>query len=113
MSLYFDAANILLNSEGVGGSLKSRIFNNKKLKNAPAHVYALVAQATKWSPILKEVIEKRLRLALLVAFQRAREGDELREGGFEFSRGHSVKSAGPGRARQVCATERFPPPSRH
>ncbi len=58
MSLYFDAANILLNSEGVGGSLKSRIFNNKKLKNAPAHVYALVAQATKWSPILKEVIEK-------------------------------------------------------
>ena len=58
MSLYFDAANMLLNSEGVGGSLKSRIFNNKKLKNAPAHVYALVAQATKWSPILKEVIEK-------------------------------------------------------
>ena len=58
MSLYFDAANMLLNSEGVGGSLKSRIFNNKKLKNAPAHVYALLAQATKWSPILKEVIEK-------------------------------------------------------
>jgi putative methyltransferase len=58
MSLYFDAANILLNSEGAGGSLKSRTFSNKKLKNTPAHVYALVAQTKKWSPILKEVIEK-------------------------------------------------------
>ena len=58
MSLYFDAANILLNNEGAGGSLKSRTFNNKKLKNAPTHVYALVAQAKKWSPILKEVIER-------------------------------------------------------
>jgi len=57
MSLYFDAANIL-NSEDAGGSLKSRTFNNKKLKNSPAHVYALIAQATKWSTILKEVIEK-------------------------------------------------------
>ena len=58
MSLYFDAANILLNSEDAGGSLKSRTFNNKKLKNSPAQVYALIAQATKWSTILKEVIEK-------------------------------------------------------
>jgi 25S rRNA (cytosine2278-C5)-methyltransferase len=58
MSLYFDAANVLLNNEGAGGSLKSRTFNNKKLKNSPARVYALIAQTTKWSPILKEVIEK-------------------------------------------------------
>ncbi len=36
----------------------------------------------------KEALEKRLRLALLIAFQRTGEGDELREGGFKFCGGH-------------------------
>lgn len=58
MSLYYDAADILANKEKAGGSLKSRIYNSQKLKNNPAQVYALVAESTKWAPVLKEVVEK-------------------------------------------------------
>ena len=38
--------------------MKNRIFGKKDLKSSPGAVYALVAESTKWSPVLKEVIEK-------------------------------------------------------
>ncbi|GAB7349722.1 hypothetical protein MBLNU459_g0459t1 [Dothideomycetes sp. NU459] len=58
MSLYYEAAAVIANSESKGGSLKNRIFGNKDLKSNPASVFALCAEATKWSEVLKEVIEK-------------------------------------------------------
>jgi hypothetical protein len=58
MSLYYEAAAILSNPDKVGGSLKSRIFGKKDLKSSPANVFALVMETTKWSAVLKEVVEK-------------------------------------------------------
>lgn len=58
MSLYFEAAGILANTEAKGGSLKNRIFGKKDLKSPPGAVYALIAEATKWSSVLKEVVER-------------------------------------------------------
>ncbi|KAI9739127.1 MAG: hypothetical protein M1834_007340 [Cirrosporium novae-zelandiae] len=58
MSLYQDAARILISPSSAGGSLKSRIYNDRTLRCSPAQVFALVSESTKWSPILKEVIEK-------------------------------------------------------
>lgn len=61
MSLYHETAALLLNESSVthGGSLKSRVFGSesKKLKSPPAQVYALALESSKWSSILKEVIE--------------------------------------------------------
>lgn len=64
MSLYHETAEVLEAPASAGGNLKSRIFKNKKLKSAPAQVYALAIETCKWSPVLKEVIEnsKLLRL---------------------------------------------------
>jgi hypothetical protein len=58
MSLYYEAAAILSNPEKVGGSLKSRIFGRKDLKSSPVNVFALVTETTKWSAVLKEVVER-------------------------------------------------------
>jgi 25S rRNA (cytosine2278-C5)-methyltransferase len=58
MSLYYEAAAIISNEDKVGGSLKNRIFNNKGLKSAPAQVFALITEASKWSVVLKDVIKK-------------------------------------------------------
>lgn len=58
MSLYYEAAAIVRNEDKVGGSLKSRIYNKKDLKSAPAQVFALITEASKWSAVLKDVIEK-------------------------------------------------------
>lgn len=58
MSLYYDAARFLAPSEEQSGSLKSRVFGSKELKASPKQVYAIVAEASKWSPILAEVVEK-------------------------------------------------------
>ncbi|KAF2816550.1 S-adenosyl-L-methionine-dependent methyltransferase [Mytilinidion resinicola] len=58
MSLYYEAASILTNADSTGGSLKSRIFNKKDLKSKPAQVFALVTEASKWSGVLKDVVEK-------------------------------------------------------
>ncbi|KAF4452518.1 hypothetical protein F53441_4630 [Fusarium austroafricanum] len=58
MTLYHEAAEILTGSSSEGGSLKSRVFKKKNLKSAPNQVYALVVESCKWSPVLKEVIEK-------------------------------------------------------
>jgi putative methyltransferase len=58
MSLYYEASDILANTEAKGGSLKNRIFGKKDLKSSPGAIFALVAETTKWSSVLKEVIEK-------------------------------------------------------
>lgn len=65
MSLYYDAAPLLLSEPGQSlGSLKTRTFGAKDLKSPPKQVYALVSEASKWSPILKEVVEKSQLLQL-------------------------------------------------
>ncbi|KAM0214472.1 hypothetical protein ACHAPA_010441 [Fusarium lateritium] len=64
MSLYHEAAEVLTGSSSEGGSLKSRVFKKKNLKSAPNQIYALVLESCKWSPILKEVIEKSELLKL-------------------------------------------------
>lgn len=58
MSLYYEAAAILANTDKVGGSLKSRIYTKKDLKSTPGQIFALIAEASKWSVVLKDVIEK-------------------------------------------------------
>lgn len=56
MSLYYEAAKFLVPSHEQPGSLKSRVFNSKDLKSQPKQIYALVAEASKWSSVLSEVI---------------------------------------------------------
>jgi putative methyltransferase len=63
MSLYYEAAAILANSDNIGGSLKSRIYKKKDLKSTPGQIFALIAESSKWSPVLKDVIEKTKLLA--------------------------------------------------
>ncbi|KAH6644481.1 S-adenosyl-L-methionine-dependent methyltransferase [Boeremia exigua] len=58
MSLYYETAAILENPDKIGGSFKARIFKKKDLKSKPGQIYALVAEASKWSRVLKDVIEK-------------------------------------------------------
>jgi putative methyltransferase len=58
MSLYHEAATFLSTSSADGGSLKSRIFRKKDLKSNPNQLYALVLETCKWSPVLKEIIER-------------------------------------------------------
>jgi len=58
MSLYYEAATILANADNTGGSLTSRIFANKDLKSSPGQIFALIAESSKWSVVLKDVIEK-------------------------------------------------------
>ncbi|KAH0560008.1 hypothetical protein GP486_003470 [Trichoglossum hirsutum] len=63
MSLYHEAASILTGPGG-GGSLKSRIYNNRALKSSPAHLYALVSETIKWSDLLREVVERSQLLSV-------------------------------------------------
>ena len=58
MSLYYEAARVLTNSDSQSGSLKSRVYGNKDLKSSPAQLFGLLTEATKWSAVLKDVIEK-------------------------------------------------------
>lgn len=59
MSLYHEAAEFLLSSPNEGGSLKARIFKKKNtLKSPPNQLYALVLETSKWSPVLKDVIDR-------------------------------------------------------
>ncbi|OJD30758.1 nol1 nop2 sun family protein [Diplodia corticola] len=64
MSLYYEAAAILENAEKTGGSLTSRIYGKKGLKSKPTAIYALVTEATKWSAVLKDVVENSGTLKL-------------------------------------------------
>jgi putative methyltransferase len=63
MSLYYEAAAVLANTDNTGGSLKSRIYKQKDLKSKPAQLFALIIEASKWSPVLKDVVEKTGLLA--------------------------------------------------
>lgn len=64
MSLYYDAAPLLLPSSDQAGSFKSRIFNSKGHKSSPKQIFALVNETSKWSPVLSEVIERSQLLQL-------------------------------------------------
>ena len=64
MSLYHEAAELLLASPNEGGSLKARVFRRKDLKSPPAQLYALVLETCKWSAVLKEVVDKSELLKL-------------------------------------------------
>lgn len=57
MSLYYEAAELLTAPANAGGSLKSRIFGKKDLKSQPGQIYALAIETSKWSSVLKEVVE--------------------------------------------------------
>ena len=57
MSLYYETADILSLPAGAGGNLKSRVFGDKGLKSKPTQVYALALETSKWSAVLKEVID--------------------------------------------------------
>jgi putative methyltransferase len=74
MSLYYEAAAVLANSDNTGGSLKSRIYRQKDLKSKPAQLFALITEASKWSPVLKDVIEKT---GLLGEEKKVRAADNL------------------------------------
>ncbi|OTB02262.1 hypothetical protein M426DRAFT_24887 [Hypoxylon sp. CI-4A] len=61
MSLYHETTEILSltsSNTNTGGNLKTRIFGKNDLKSPRQQVYALALETCKWSPILKEVIEK-------------------------------------------------------
>lgn len=58
MSLYYEAAAILANTEKTGGSFTSRVFGKKDLKCKPGQIFALIAEASKWSVVLKDIVEK-------------------------------------------------------
>jgi putative methyltransferase len=58
MSLYYEAAALLANPNKTGGSLKSRIYKQKDLKSPANQIVALITETSKWSPVLKDVIEK-------------------------------------------------------
>ena len=64
MSLYYEGAKIVSQHDAPLGTLKSRIFGGAKaLKAPPKQLYALVSQASKWSSILSEVVERAALLA--------------------------------------------------
>ncbi|KAI1393215.1 S-adenosyl-L-methionine-dependent methyltransferase [Hypoxylon trugodes] len=59
MSLYHETAEILsATSSTAGGNLKTGVFGKKDLKSPQQQVYALALETCKWSPVLKEVIDK-------------------------------------------------------
>ena len=57
MSLYYEAATFITGSNDLSDSLKSRVYNAKGLKIQPAQLFALLSETSKWSLILKEVVE--------------------------------------------------------
>ncbi|KAI9799225.1 MAG: hypothetical protein M1825_004868 [Sarcosagium campestre] len=69
MSLYYEAASVLEQaSQAGGGSLKSHVYsgrdNNTKLNSSPKQIYALISESTKWSLVLRDVIERSKLLHL-------------------------------------------------
>lgn len=58
MSLYHEAAQILTTASEHGGSLKSIVFGKKDWKTDRKTLFALSAEAAKWSEVLSEVVEK-------------------------------------------------------
>ncbi|EGP90667.1 unnamed protein product [Zymoseptoria tritici ST99CH_1A5] len=58
MSLYHEAAECLTVAQKNGGSLKSVVFGKKTWKTDARTLFAVCAEAAKWSTILSEVVEK-------------------------------------------------------
>ncbi|CAI5756111.1 unnamed protein product [Candida verbasci] len=58
MKLYFEAEKVLKSKNTNNGSLQSRIFNDKSLKNDPKHIFALVYSTLKYKPYINEIIKK-------------------------------------------------------
>ena len=59
MALYYEAAEIVERVHRAAGSVKAHIFkSDAELKSNPKQVYALISQASKWSAVLSEVIER-------------------------------------------------------
>ena len=56
--LYHEAAQVIEAASKSSDSLSSQVYGNKNLKSKPAQVYALVIEASKWSPLLCKVIEE-------------------------------------------------------
>lgn len=57
MKLYFEAEKFLKPNKH-GGSLQSRIFNDKKLTNSPKHIFALVYSSLKYKEYILTIIRK-------------------------------------------------------
>ena len=72
MSLYYEAATFVSESSGLSDSLRSRVYNAKGLKSQPAQLFALLSETSKWSLILKEVVEasKLLEHEIKASFSR-------------------------------------------
>ncbi|PSK51759.1 25S rRNA (cytosine-C(5))-methyltransferase rcm1 [Elsinoe australis] len=64
MSLYFEAAKVLDEIKDKPASLKDRVYKDKTLRSSPGTVFALISEATKWSEVLSEVIDKSQVLSL-------------------------------------------------
>ena len=66
MSLYTEAAAILLGTTSETGSLRSVIYNGTQSprKSQPASLYALITEAAKWDRVLKEIIDSADLLTL-------------------------------------------------
>ena len=60
MSLYFETAPYLEESDQAitKTSLKSRIFARNDAKNPARQIYALASEASRWSEVLAEVIDR-------------------------------------------------------
>lgn len=60
MSLYHEAADVLIRASKSTDSLSSLVYSDKKLKlkSKPAQVYALVVEASKWSPVISKIVEQ-------------------------------------------------------
>ena len=58
MSLYHEAEQFISASDLHSDSLKCRIYGAKGLKSTAAQLFALVSEASKWSFVVKEVVEK-------------------------------------------------------
>ena len=58
MSLYHEAAQVLESAQRDGGSIKSHVFSKKDWKSDPKALFARATEASKWSDVLSEVIEK-------------------------------------------------------
>lgn len=58
MSLYHEAAAVLDAKSKGSASLKSLVYSKKGWKSDPGTLFALSAEAAKWSKILADVVER-------------------------------------------------------
>ncbi len=61
--LYYEAAQLLESLGHRSGSLKAKVYHDAALQSSRTQLYALVSESIKWSPELKDVIEKSDLLA--------------------------------------------------